>query len=53
MPQRCCSTALQEGEVIDAAVMSKAALRSFLAEQVADAKAQGVLFSLTLKATMM
>ncbi|MDT7548693.1 MAG: isocitrate dehydrogenase, partial [Actinomycetota bacterium] len=42
-----------EGEIVDAAVMRKAALAEFLAEQVADAKAQGVLFSVHLKATMM
>ena len=42
-----------EGEIVDAAVMRKAALAQFLAEQVADAKAQGVLFSVHLKATMM
>jgi isocitrate dehydrogenase len=47
------SIALLEGEVIDCAVMSKAKLRAFLAEQVADAKAQDVLFSVHLKATMM
>jgi isocitrate dehydrogenase len=41
------------GEIVDAAVMHKAALRSFLAEQVAEAKEQGVLFSVHLKATMM
>jgi len=41
------------GEVVDATFMSVARLRSFLAEQVADAKAKGVLFSLHLKATMM
>ena len=41
------------GEVIDATVMSAAALTAFLAEQVADAKATGVLFSVHLKATMM
>ena len=41
------------GEVIDSTVMNVAALRTFLAEQIADAKAQGVLFSLHLKATMM
>ena len=40
-------------EVVDSTVMSVSALRSFLAEQVADAKAKGVLFSLHLKATMM
>ena len=41
------------GEIFDATVMSKAALEEFLAEQVADAKARGVLFSVHLKATMM
>ncbi|GAA1687168.1 NADP-dependent isocitrate dehydrogenase [Fodinicola feengrottensis] len=41
------------GEIVDAAVLSKSALESFLAEQVADAKAKGVLFSVHLKATMM
>ena len=41
------------GEVLDAAVMRRAALEAFLAEQVADAKRQGVLFSVHLKATMM
>jgi isocitrate dehydrogenase len=44
---------LQAGEVIDTSVMNIAKLRAFLAEQVADAKAQGVLFSLHMKATMM
>lgn len=44
---------LQAGEVIDASVMSGSALRSFLDEQVADAKAQDVLFSVHMKATMM
>lgn len=46
-------TSLLAGEVIDASVMSISALRAFLAEQVADAKAKGVLFSVHLKATMM
>jgi isocitrate dehydrogenase len=46
-------TPLQAGEIIDAATMSRKALRAFLAEQIADAKKQGVLFSLHLKATMM
>jgi isocitrate dehydrogenase len=41
------------GEIVDAAVMRKADLERFLAEQVADAKAKGVLFSVHLKATMM
>ncbi|ENS5866885.1 NADP-dependent isocitrate dehydrogenase [Neisseria gonorrhoeae] len=45
--------ALKAGEIIDAAVMSKKALLAFLAEQVKDAKAKGVLFSLHMKATMM
>jgi isocitrate dehydrogenase len=43
----------QAGEIVDTAVMRKAALQQFLAEQVADAKAKGVLFSVHLKATMM
>lgn len=42
-----------EGEVVDATVMRAAALDAFLAEQVARAKADGVLFSVHLKATMM
>jgi isocitrate dehydrogenase len=41
------------GEVVDSTVMNVAALRAFLAEQIADAKELGVLFSLHLKATMM
>jgi isocitrate dehydrogenase len=41
------------GEIVDAAVLSKSALDAFLAEQIADAKAKGVLFSVHLKATMM
>jgi len=44
---------LQTGEVIDATFMSKSALRKFIGEQIEDAKAKGVLFSLHLKATMM
>jgi isocitrate dehydrogenase len=46
-------TALQAGEIIDAAVMSRKALRAFFAEQIETAKKQGVLFSLHVKATMM
>ncbi|MBY5920321.1 NADP-dependent isocitrate dehydrogenase [Ferrimonas balearica] len=46
-------TVLQAGEVIDSARMSGKALKAFFAEQIADAKAQGLLFSLHLKATMM
>ncbi len=44
---------LQAGEVIDAAVLSTGALRKFLLEQKEEAKKQGVLFSLHMKATMM
>ena len=44
---------LQSGEIIDAAVMDIARLKAFAREQMADAKAQGTLFSLHLKATMM
>ncbi|ROQ37483.1 isocitrate dehydrogenase [Frondihabitans sp. PhB188] len=42
-----------QGEVIDATVLHVAALRSFLKEQMARAEAEGVLFSVHLKATMM
>jgi isocitrate dehydrogenase len=45
--------ALEDKEIIDATVMSKKALIAFLEEQVADAKANGTLFSLHMKATMM
>ena len=45
--------AVLEGEVVDATVMRVAALDTFLREQVARAKAEGVLFSVHLKATMM
>ena len=47
------ATRLEEGTVCDATFMSVKALRGFLAGQIADAKAQGVLFSLHMKATMM
>jgi isocitrate dehydrogenase len=46
-------TAVQAGEVIDAAVMSCQALRAFYAQAIAEAKARGVLLSLHVKATMM
>ena len=46
-------TALKAGEIVDASVMNRKALRAFYAEQIADAKKQGILFSLHLKATMM
>ena len=45
--------ALLDGEIIDATAMSKKALVQFLEEQVADAKAQEILFSLHMKGTMM
>ncbi len=47
------SAPLLAGEVIDSAVMSQKALSRFLAEAIAEAKSEGVLFSLHLKATMM
>jgi isocitrate dehydrogenase len=46
-------TAVQKSEVIDASVMRCDALKSFLEEQIEDAKSQQILFSLHLKATMM
>ncbi len=45
--------AVLEGEVVDGTFLSVKALRAFLQEQIADAKAKGVLFSVHLKATMM
>ena len=47
------STPLKAGEILDATFMSKAALVSFLDAQIAKAKADGVLLSLHMKATMM
>ena len=44
---------LKAGEVIDAAVMSRRALRKFYAEQIEAARKERVLLSLHLKATMM
>ncbi|MFN6254183.1 MAG: NADP-dependent isocitrate dehydrogenase [Acetobacteraceae bacterium] len=46
-------TPLIAGEIIDASVMNRKALRTFLAEQIDAAKREGVLFSVHLKATMM
>ncbi|MGY4495787.1 NADP-dependent isocitrate dehydrogenase [Pseudomonas sp. TE3610] len=46
-------TSVKAGEIIDCAVMSKKALRAFIAAEIEDAKAKGVLLSLHLKATMM
>jgi isocitrate dehydrogenase len=45
--------ALQDGEVIDAAVMNVASLRAFYEEQIEAARKDGVLLSLHMKATMM
>jgi isocitrate dehydrogenase len=41
------------GDVVDATVMRRAALRQFIKDSIADAKNQGVLLSLHMKATMM
>ncbi|MGI4857671.1 MAG: NADP-dependent isocitrate dehydrogenase [Janthinobacterium lividum] len=46
-------TTVKVGEIIDASVLSKKALRSFIAAEIADAKAKNVLLSVHLKATMM
>ncbi len=47
------TTRVLAGELIDASVMSRKALCAFIAAQIEDAKKQGVLFSVHLKATMM
>jgi len=47
------SVPVLKDEVVDASVLRVAALREFLAAQIARAKAEGVLFSVHLKATMM
>jgi len=44
---------LQAGEIFDGTFMSVRALRKFIEEQIEDAKAKGILFSVHLKATMM
>jgi isocitrate dehydrogenase len=46
-------TPLKAGEILDATVMRKQALVAFLEQQIAKAKADGTLFSVHLKATMM
>jgi len=46
-------TAVKAGEIIDASVLGKKALRSFIEAQINDAKSSGVLLSVHLKATMM
>ncbi|WP_321338119.1 NADP-dependent isocitrate dehydrogenase [Breoghania sp.] len=45
--------AIEDGDVIDGTFMSAKALSKFLKEQITEAKQQGVLFSVHLKATMM
>ncbi len=47
------SVPVKKGEVVDASVLRVAALREFLTAQVARAKAEGILYSVHLKATMM
>jgi isocitrate dehydrogenase len=47
------SVALPAGTIVDAAVMRRSALEAFLAAEVADARAQDLLLSVHLKATMM
>ena len=47
------STPLKAGEILDSTKLSKKALVAFIEEQIAKAKADGVLFSLHMKATMM
>ncbi|MGY1410820.1 MULTISPECIES: NADP-dependent isocitrate dehydrogenase [unclassified Luteimonas] len=44
---------VQAGEIVDAASMSRKSLAAFIAREIEDARTQGVLFSLHLKATMM
>ncbi len=44
---------MDAGDVVDATVMRRDALRKFIKEQMPEAKKQGVLFSLHMKATMM
>lgn len=46
-------TTVQAGEILDCAVLSKNALRNFIAAEIEDAKQKGVLLSVHLKATMM
>lgn len=47
------SVALLAGEIADTSVMNMAELKSFIAKEIEDARASGVLFSLHMKATMM
>ncbi|MEZ4837910.1 NADP-dependent isocitrate dehydrogenase [Flavobacterium sp.] len=47
------TTALKAGEIIDSSVMNLKSLKQFIANEMEDAKAKNVLFSVHLKATMM
>jgi isocitrate dehydrogenase len=47
------SVKVEQGEIVDAAVMSRRALAAFIDTQIANARASGVLFSVHFKATMM
>ena len=47
------STPLKAGEIIDSSVMNLNALKSFVAKTIKEAKEQGILLSVHLKATMM
>jgi isocitrate dehydrogenase len=47
------SVKVTQGEIVDAAVMSRRALAAFIDAQIANARASGVLFSVHFKATMM
>lgn len=47
------ATPVLAGEIVDSSVLSMTELKSFLVKEIADAKEQGVLFSLHMKATMM
>ena len=47
------NTPVLKGEIIDASTLSISKLKSFIAKEIQDAKANGVLFSVHMKATMM
>ena len=47
------SVPVLEGEIVDAAVLSRKALAAFIDAQISAARDEGVLFSVHLKATMM
>lgn len=47
------STPLKAGEIIDSSALSLSKFKEFIANEIADAKAKGVLFSIHMKATMM